>query len=40
MFADCEGCYNCTETEDGYFCERYGTEIDRIHQCEEWDEEE
>ena len=35
LFADCEGCINCTETEDGYWCERYGTDIHRVHGCEE-----
>lgn len=35
MFADCEGCSNCTETENGYICERYGTDIDRVHSCED-----
>lgn len=41
MFADCEGCYNLTENEDGiYTCDRYcGEEIDRIFSCEEWEEE-
>ena len=39
MFADCEGCVNCTEMEDRHYCERYGTDIDRIHSCEEWDNE-
>ena len=40
MFADCEGCINCTENEDGYFCEKYGTDITRVHNCEEWNEDE
>lgn len=40
MFADCEGCYNLTETENGFYCERYGTEIGRIDSCEERNEEE
>lgn len=41
MFADCEGCPNLTETEDGYICERFcGTDIDRIHDCDEWKDEE
>ena len=38
MFADCEGCCNCTELEDGYYCERYGKEIDRVNSCEDWNE--
>ena len=36
MFADCENCTNCTENEDDtYYCERYGTDIDRVHECED-----
>lgn len=41
MFADCEGCTNCTENLDGtYTCERYGSEISRIHYCEDTNKEE
>lgn len=40
MFADCEACYNCVETEDGYYCERYGTDINCVQDCEEWQESE
>ena len=38
MFADCEGCVNCTETEEYYYCERYGMDIDCVQECEVWNE--
>lgn len=39
MFADCEGCCNLFETEDGYECNRYGCDINRVFSCNEWEDE-
>lgn len=39
MFADCEGCVNCTETSEGYYCEWFGTDINRVNSCHNWSNE-
>jgi len=41
MFADCEGCHNLIIEENGdMICNRYGEEIFRINECEEWHDDE
>lgn len=37
-FADCEGCIECTEYDEYFYCERYGQEISRVNCCDGCDD--